>query len=119
MVYDLIKHSTERMSSNHPLELNRAVPGGRVEMFAVRNDDYPGGWFYRFQYYHPDEGPILRYDNAHDDTDLGKHHRHVRDGEDSEIEFDGFVVHVAQFLQEVGGLGDADATDTDNEDTNS
>lgn len=33
---------------DHPLELNRAVPGGRVEMFAVRDDDYPGGWFYRF-----------------------------------------------------------------------
>ena len=39
------------MGTNHPLELNRAVPGGRVEMFAIPNDDYPGGWFYRFQYY--------------------------------------------------------------------
>ena len=24
------------------LELNRAVPGGRVEMFAIEDHDYPG-----------------------------------------------------------------------------
>jgi hypothetical protein len=110
------------MSSNHPLELNRAVLGGRGEMFAIRDDGYPGGWFYRFQYYRPDEGPILRYDNAHDDPELGKHHRHVRDGDDAEIEFDGLVLHVAQFLREVGELAETDITDTDtgtdNEDTN-
>jgi hypothetical protein len=50
------------MPSGHLLELNRAVPGGRVEMFAVSDDDYPGGWFYRLQYYQPDGGEILRYD---------------------------------------------------------
>ena len=44
------------MTGNHPLELNRAVPGGRVEMFAIEDEDYPGGWFYRFQYYHREEG---------------------------------------------------------------
>ena len=55
------------MTGTHPLELNRAVPGGRVEMFAIEDGDYPGGWFYRFQYYHPEAGEILRYDNAHDD----------------------------------------------------
>jgi len=27
-----------------PLKLNRAVPGGRVEMFAIDDDDYPGGY---------------------------------------------------------------------------
>ncbi|ERG93696.1 MAG: hypothetical protein J07HQW2_00129 [Haloquadratum walsbyi J07HQW2] len=26
------------------LELNRAVPGGRVEIFAVPDEDYPGDW---------------------------------------------------------------------------
>jgi hypothetical protein len=50
MFYEVIGHDTRRMSSNHPLELNRAVGGGRIEMFAVRDADYPGGWFYRFQY---------------------------------------------------------------------
>jgi hypothetical protein len=120
MFYGVIDHTARRMSSNHPLELNRAVLGGRVEMFAIRDDGYPGGWFYRFQYYRPDEGPILRYDNAHDDAELGKHHRHVRDGHDTEIEFDGLVLHVAQFLREVGELAETDITDTptDNEDTN-
>lgn len=94
------------MSSRHPLELNRAVPGGRVEMFAIVDCDYPGGWFYRFQYYHPDEGEILRYDNAHDDPDLGDHHRHVHAGDDTEIEFHGIVAHITRFLDEVAILGD-------------
>lgn len=92
------------MATNHPLELNRAVAGGRVEMFAIRTDDYSGGWFYRFQYYHPEDGPILRYDNAHDDPDLGWHHRHVRFGDDTEIEFHGIVTHVTRFLNEIAEL---------------
>ena len=62
----------------------------------------------------PDDGPILRYDNAHDD-DLGKHHRHIRPGEDTEIEFHGIVPHVARFLTEVGELAE---NDTDTENTN-
>jgi hypothetical protein len=115
MAYEVIDHITWRMSPNHPLELNRAVPGGRVEMFAIRDSGYPGGWFYRFQYYTPDDGPILRYDNAHDDDDLGKHHRHIRDGEDTEIEFQGIVTHVGRFLTEVDELAE---NDTETEDTN-
>ena len=98
------------MPTNHPLELNRAVPGGRVEMFAIPNDDYPGGWFYRFQYYHPEDGPILRYDNAHDDADLGWHHRHIRFGDDTEIEFHGIVTHVTRFLNEIAELTTEGAT---------
>lgn len=90
------------MAGEHPLALNRAVPGGRIELFAVPDDDYPDGWFHRFQYYHPDEGEILRYDNAHDDDRLGWHHRHVRLGEDTEITFQNITTHVARFLQEVG-----------------
>ena len=113
MFYGVIGHRTQRMSPNHPLELNRAVPGGRVEMFAIRDGDFPGGWFYRFQYYAPDDGPILRYDN----DDLGKHHRHIRADEDTEIEFHGIVTHVARFLTEMRELAENDA-DTDTEDTN-
>lgn len=92
------------MPKPHPLELNRAVPGGRVEMFAIRDDDYPDGWFYRFQYYHPDGGPILRYDNAHDDDTLGWHHRHVRFGDDTEIEFHTIGSHVSRFLQDLSTI---------------
>ena len=91
------------MAGTHPLELNRAVPGGRVELFAIEDGDYPGGWFYRFQFYHPEVGEILRYDNAHDD-DLGWHHRHVSFGEDSEIEFRNVTAHAARFLQEVAHI---------------
>ncbi len=107
------------MPTNHPLELSRAVPGGRVEMFAIRDDDYPGGWFYRFQYYHPDEGTILRYDNAHDDDALGWHHRHVAFGEDSDIVFLTLVAHVARFLHDIASLIEGAAeidTNTDNHD---
>jgi hypothetical protein len=111
MFYEVIGHISWRMAGNHPLELNRAVPGGRVEMFAIEDDDYPGGWFYRFQYYHPETGEILRYDNAHDDEELGWHHRHISFGEDTEIEFRSITAHVARFLREV-----ADATNI--QDTN-
>ena len=87
-----------------PLELNRAVPGGRVEMFAIEDHYYPGDWFYRFQFYNRETGEILRYDNAHDDDDLGWHHRHVSFGENSEIEFLNITAHIARFLQEVAHL---------------
>ena len=70
------------------LELNRAVPGGRVEMFAIGDHDYPGDWFYRSSFYNQETGEILRYDNAHHDDDLGWHHRHVSFGENSEIDSD-------------------------------
>ena len=92
------------MSGPHPLELNRAVPGGRVEMFAIPDASYPGRWFYRFQYYHPEQGEILRYDNAHDDDTLGWHHRHIADGEDTAIEFQNIVAHVALFLNEISHI---------------
>lgn len=101
MFYELIEHRYRRMTKNQPLELNRAVPGGRVEMFAIKDNDYPGGWFYRFQYYHPEVGEILRYDNAHDDEHLGWHHRHVGFGDDTEIEFQHITTHITRFLQEV------------------
>ena len=98
------------MAGGYPLELNRAVPGGRVEMFAIPDDDYPGGWFYRFQYYHPEEGEILRYDNA-DDEELGWHHRHIAFGQDTEIPFQNITTHVARFLQEIASLTDTDLDD--------
>ena len=87
-----------------PLELNRAVPGGRVEIFATLDAGYPGGWFYRFQYYHPEEGEILRYDNAHDDETLGNHHRHVADGENTALVFQSLVAHVSLFFTEIARI---------------
>ena len=95
------------------LELNRAVPGGRVEMFAIEDHDYPGDWFYRFQFYNRETGEILRYDNAHDGEDLGWHHRHVGFGEDSEIEFQTITAHVARFLQDVARLTNTEDTNHD------
>jgi hypothetical protein len=101
------------MTGNNPLKLNRAVPGGRVEMFAIKDEDYPGGWFYRFQYYHPEEGEILRYDNAHDDADFGWHHRHISFGDDTEIPFQNITAHIARFLREVAHLTNIEDTNHD------
>ncbi|MHC3439564.1 toxin-antitoxin system TumE family protein [Natrialbaceae archaeon A-gly3] len=77
-----------------------AQEGTHVELFAVENSSYPGGYYYRFQYYNPEEGEqILRYDNAHD-SNVGPHHRHVGD-DVTGIEFGGLQDHVARFKQEV------------------
>ncbi|NGM71365.1 hypothetical protein G6M89_20595 [Natronolimnobius sp. AArcel1] len=77
-----------------------AQEGTRAELFAVEDSSYPGGYYYRFQYYAPEDGQqILRYDNAHD-SDIGHHHRHVGD-DVTGIEFDGLQDHVARFQQEV------------------
>lgn len=74
--------------------------GTRVQLFAVEDSSYPGGYYYRFQYYAPGEGEeILRYDNAHD-TDVGPHHRHDG-GEVIGIDFDGLQKHVGRFRSEV------------------
>lgn len=74
--------------------------GLRVELFAVEDSSYPGGFYYRFQFYDPEVGKtILRYDNAHD-ADVGPHHRH-RGDDVTGIEFQGLRAHVGRFRQEV------------------
>ena len=98
------------MPAPQPIELNRAVPGGRVEIFAVRDEECPDGWFYGSQYYHPETGELLRYDDAHDDDDLGWHHRHVRFGEDAQIGFHGLAAHVTRFLNEIATMADTENT---------
>ena len=82
-----------------------ATEGTRVELFAVESSSYPGGYFYRFQYYEPVAGvTLLRYDNAHD-SEVGPHHRHR--GEKVEgIEFSGLQEHVARFRTEVFEIND-------------
>jgi len=77
-----------------------ADEGTRVELFAVESSASPGGYYYRFQYYAPEESEtILRYDNAHE-SDIGPHHRHESDGITG-IEFDGLQDHVTRFRREV------------------
>lgn len=76
------------------------------EMSAVRDPEYPGGVFYHFHYWDmADHHRLLRYDNAHDDDDLGEHHRHGEEGNpndpDREIEFEGIWTQIDRFLQEV------------------
>lgn len=89
---------------NRDIEID-AEDGTRVQLIAVEDSSYPGGYYYRFQYYSPDEREeILRYDNAHD-SDVGPHHRH--DGDDvTEIDFEGLQAHVARFRSEVFDIND-------------
>lgn len=84
---------------NRDIEID-AEEGTRVQLFAVEDSSYPGGYYYRFQYYSPGEREeILRYDNAHH-SDVGPHHRHEGD-EVAGIDFDGLTAHVARFRSEV------------------
>lgn len=84
---------------NRNFEVN-PEEGTRVELFAVQASDTPGGYYYRFQYYDPDEGDeILRYDNSHD-SEVGPHHRH-KDDEVTSLEFKGLESHVTRFRKEV------------------
>ena len=78
-------------------------PGGetRVDLFAVEDGSYPGGYYYHFQYYNrPREAELLRYDNTSDAHGVGNHHRHAFD-EVTGIEFESLSVHVSRFLSEV------------------
>jgi hypothetical protein len=48
-----------------------------------------------------------------DEEYLGRHHRHVRFGEDSEISFQNVTAHATRFLQEVAHMTDVEDTDND------
>lgn len=83
-------------------EVNEAA-GTRFELFAIEDDSYDGGYFYRFQYYHPEEGHILRYDDSNDAHGVGPHHRHCYD-EVTGLDFQGLQNHVERFTNEVKEL---------------
>ena len=72
-----------------------------VVVFTVVDSGYPGGYYYRFQYYDTDsEEAILRYDNANDAHGVGPHHRHLFD-EVTGLTFRGLESHVLRFTIEV------------------
>ena len=80
--------------------------GTMIEVEAVRAEDAPGGVSYSFQHFDPESGAtLLRYDNAHDDPDLGEHHRHGNDLDptdvDRELELTNAYDHLRTFLDEV------------------
>lgn len=66
---------------------------------------FPEGVKYSFQYLGPDDEQILRYDNAHDAPEAGRHHRHYR-GEVAELDFEELRSHFEQFLEEVETIHD-------------
>lgn len=85
---------------------DRLPDGTVIEIEAVRTSEYPGGVKYSFQHFDPVEGiTLLRYDNAHDDPDLGEHHRHGSDLDpadvDRAIELTNVYDHLRTFLDEV------------------
>jgi hypothetical protein len=88
----------------------RYSDGTVVRVFAMRTDDtaYALGWSYTFHYgtIEPDppltldDGTILRYDNAHEDTK--GHERHEAPDEEAEhIEFPGIVELYDRFWSEI------------------
>jgi hypothetical protein len=88
----------------------RYPDGTVVRVFAMRTDDeaYASGWSYTFHYgtIEPDpprtldDGTILRYDNAHEDTK--GHERHEAPEEEAEyIEFSGIVELYERFWSEI------------------
>jgi len=72
----------------------------RFELFAVESVSAAGGYADRFEYYHPEEGHILRYDNAHHISGVGHHHRHY-DGTVTGLSFHGLEAHADRFRNEV------------------
>ncbi|MFB6228197.1 MAG: DUF6516 family protein [Halobacteriales archaeon] len=67
----------------------------RVDLFAVEDSSYPGGYYYHFQYYNrPRREALLRYDNTSDAHGVGDHHRHAC-GAVSGIEFESLSAHVS------------------------
>jgi hypothetical protein len=52
-------------------------------------------------------------DKAYAVDDLGRHHRHDKFGEDSEITFQNVTAHIARFLREVAHITDVEDTDHD------
>ena len=95
------------------LELNRAVSGGVSRCSPSKTTTTPETGSTGSSFYDRETGEILRYDNAHDDEDLGWHHRHVSFGEDSEIAFLNMAAHIARFLQEVAHLTNVEGTNHD------
>jgi len=77
---------------------NTNVPMPATKIFE--DDEFPEGLKYSFQYLGPADEEILRYDNANDAHEVGRHHRHHRD-EVEGIEFEGLRSHIEQFLEEV------------------
>jgi len=83
-------------------EFELEAGGTRIELFACEDSSRPGGYRYRFQCYEPDDGTLLRYDNAHEHPTAGRHHRHTADGDEPEpITFDGLADHLDRFREEV------------------
>lgn len=73
----------------------------RVVLFACRDESYPEGVYYRMQYYDTETGEtLLRYDDAHEDPEIGWHHRHAGD-EHTATEFSDIGSHKDRFLDEV------------------
>lgn len=74
--------------------------GTRVDLFAVEDSSYAGGYYYHFRYYDRHGGEEqLRYDNTSDAHDVGPHHRHA--GDVTGLEFESLSDHVGRFLSEV------------------
>jgi hypothetical protein len=83
-----------------------ASAGEYIDIFAVEDSSYPGGYFYRFQYYAADGEEILRYDASRTPRHgAGCHHRH-RGPDPTDVQFDSLDTHINRFITEVYEIHD-------------
>ena len=79
--------------------------GARVVLFAVENDEFPGGVNYRFAYLDAGSGQnLLRYENSRVPRHgVGVHHRHSGTVV-THVPFHGLESHVSRFWKEVNEI---------------
>ena len=78
--------------------------GSRYEMVAWQvpvSEDYPQGLKYSFQYMDADGDTLLRYDNSPYHLDVGRHHRHPPDVENTKLDFAGLSDLIDDLQSEV------------------
>jgi len=74
--------------------------GSWYEMVAWQvpvSEDFPQGLKYSCQYMDADGDTLLRYDNAPDHLDVGRHHRHPPEGDITKLEFTGLSDLIEDF----------------------
>ncbi len=78
-----------------------------VQAWAVPSSDrYPDGVKYSMQYGTTNGGTIIRYDNFPDHPGTTPHHKHLPNGETTDIEFTGLEALYDRFRQEVRDHGE-------------
>lgn len=69
------------------------------------SDRYPDGVKYSLQYGTLESETLIRYDNFPDHSGAAHHHKHTRDADVEDVDFDGILPLYRQFKTEVTDYG--------------